>query len=46
VVVQAVEAEQPRTRYLLTPAARAMVTTRTVGGDRLWDALVRRQIGL
>ena len=46
VIVRAVEADKPRTRYLLTPAARAMVTTRTVGGDRVWDALVRRQIGL
>ena len=36
----------PRTRYLLTPAARAMVATRTVGGDRLWDRVVARQFGL
>lgn len=46
VAVKAVEADRPRTRYLLTPAARAMVTARTVGGDRLWDTLVTRQNGL
>lgn len=45
-LVKAVEADHPRARYLLTPAARAMVTARTVGGDRLWDGIVRRQFGL
>ena len=30
-LVKAVEADRPRTRYLLTPAARAMVTARAVG---------------
>jgi short-subunit dehydrogenase len=46
VVVKAVEATRPRTRYLLTPAARAMVTARTLGGDRVWDRIVSRQLGL
>ena len=46
VVVRAVEAGRPRTRYLLTPAARAMVTARTLGGDRVWDRIVSRQLGL
>ena len=46
VVVKAVEAARPRTRYLLTPAARAMVTARTLGGDRVWDRIVARQLGL
>ena len=45
-LVKAVEAARPRTRYLLTPAARAMVTARAVGGDRVWDGIVRRQFGL
>jgi short-subunit dehydrogenase len=45
VVVKAVEAARPRTRYLLTPAARAMVTARTLGGDRVWDRIVSRQLG-
>ena len=46
VVVKAVEATHPRTRYLLTPAARAMVTARTVGGGRLWDRIVTWQYGI
>ena len=45
-IVKAIEADRPRTRYLLTPAARAMVTARAVGGDRAWDGLVKRQFGL
>ena len=45
-IVKAVEAAHPRTRYLLTPAARAMVTVRTVGGGRLWDRVVARQYGI
>jgi len=45
-LVKAVEAERPRTRYLLTPAARAMVTARAVGGDRIWDGIVKRQFGI
>ncbi len=43
VILKAVEAEHPRSRYLLTPAARAMVTARTIGGDRVWDAIIQRQ---
>lgn len=46
VLVKVVEADSPRTRYLLTPAARAMVTARAVGGDRVWDRIVSRQLGL
>ena len=46
VVVRAVDAARPRSRYLLTPAAKAMAAARTVGGDRGWDALVTRQYGL
>ena len=46
VVRQAVEARRPRSRYLITPAARAMVHLRRLGGDRLWDAFVRRQFSL
>jgi short-subunit dehydrogenase len=42
-ILKAVEADRPRSRYLLTPAARAMVTARTLGGDRVWDAIVQRQ---
>ena len=45
-IVKAIEADRPRTRYLLTPAARAMVTARAVGGDRIWDGIVARQFGI
>jgi NAD(P)-dependent dehydrogenase (short-subunit alcohol dehydrogenase family) len=46
VVRRAVEAERPRSRYLITPAARAMVALRRFGGDRAWDAFVRRQFSV
>ncbi len=46
VVRKAVEADRPRSRYLLTPAARAMLVARTLGGDRVWDRLMARQFGL
>jgi short-subunit dehydrogenase len=46
VTLKAVEAERPRTRYVVTPAARAMITLRRLGGDRLWDGFVRRQFKL
>ncbi|MDF2145392.1 oxidoreductase [Knoellia sp. p5-6-4] len=42
-ILKAVEAERPRSRYLLTPAARAMVAARQLGGDRVWDAIVKQQ---
>ena len=45
-LVKVIEADRPRTRYLLTPAARAMVTARAVGGDRIWDGIVKRQFGI
>ncbi|HEX5522086.1 MAG TPA: oxidoreductase [Pedococcus sp.] len=43
VVLKAVESGHPRSRYLLTPVAKAMVTARTLGGDRVWDTLVKQQ---
>ena len=43
VMLKAVESEHPRSRYLLTPVAKAMVTARTLGGDRVWDTLVKQQ---
>lgn len=42
-ILKAVESRHPRSRYVVTPAARAMITARTVGGDRVWDAIVRQQ---
>ena len=46
VVVSAVAADRPRPRYLLTPAAKVMATTRAIAGDRVWDGLMARQFGL
>lgn len=43
VLVRAVESRRPRTRYVVTPAARALIALRTLGGDRLWDAVVRQR---
>ena len=43
VVVKAVDARHPRSRYVVTPAARAMIAARTLGGDRVWDLMMRRQ---
>lgn len=43
VVLKALESERPRSRYLLTPVAKAMVAARTLGGDRVWDTLVKQQ---
>lgn len=49
-VVKAVEhaltARRPRSRYLVTPAAHLLVGLRRWGGDRGWDAFVRRQFDL
>jgi hypothetical protein len=42
-VLKAVESSSPRSRYVVTPAARAMIAARTLGGDRVWDGIVRRQ---
>jgi short-subunit dehydrogenase len=46
VVASAVAADRPRTRYLLTPAAKVMAATHTVAGDRVWDRLMARQFSL
>ncbi|HEX8972986.1 oxidoreductase [Oryzihumus sp.] len=46
VVLKAIEADRPRTRYVVTPAARAMIALRRLGGDRVWDTFVRAQFKL
>ena len=46
VVLRAVDTARPRARYVVTPAAKAMINLRRFGGDRLWDATMRRQFGL
>ena len=42
VIVKAVDARRPRTRYVVTPAAKAQVQLRRLAGDRVWDAVMRR----
>ena len=46
VVLRAVDSSRPRARYAVTPAAKAMINLRRFGGDRLWDATMRKQFGL
>ncbi|MEI2774423.1 MAG: oxidoreductase [Tetrasphaera sp.] len=43
VILKAVESSKPRTRYLVTATARGLVHARRLGGDTVWDAIVRRQ---
>ncbi len=43
-VAKAVAAPRPRTRYLVSPAGRALVMAGRYGGDHVWDAIVRRTI--
>jgi short-subunit dehydrogenase len=42
-IERAVTARRPRTRYLLTPAARALVHARRLLGARAFDAYLRMQ---
>jgi NAD(P)-dependent dehydrogenase (short-subunit alcohol dehydrogenase family) len=46
VVERALTARRPRTRYVVTPAARALVTTRAVSPGRVWDRVVRSAFGV
>jgi short-subunit dehydrogenase len=46
VIVRAVESTRPRSRYVVTSAAKAMISLRRFGGDRVWDAAMRKQFGL
>ena len=46
VIRTAVEADRPRTRYVVTPAAKAQVQLRRLAGDRVWDAVMRRVYGI
>lgn len=46
VVLRAIDSSRPRSRYVVTPAAKAMINLRRLGGDRLWDATMRKQFGL
>ena len=42
-ILRAIESRHPKSRYVVTPAARAMIAARTLGGDRVWDAMMRQQ---
>jgi NAD(P)-dependent dehydrogenase (short-subunit alcohol dehydrogenase family) len=46
VVRRAMAASRPQARYLVTPAAKVLVHTRRLGGDRVWDSVVRRSFRL
>jgi short-subunit dehydrogenase len=46
VIVRAVDSSRPRSRYVVTPAAKVMINLRRLGGDRIWDATMRKQYGL
>jgi hypothetical protein len=39
-----VTARRPRTRYVVTPAAKLLVHTRRLLGARVFDAYLRRQL--
>jgi NADP-dependent 3-hydroxy acid dehydrogenase YdfG len=46
VIVKAVQSSRPRSRYVVTPAAKVMINLRRFGGDRIWDRTMRRQYDL
>ncbi|HZW43650.1 MAG TPA: oxidoreductase [Dermatophilaceae bacterium] len=46
VILRAVESTRPRSRYVVTSAAKALVSLRRFGGDRVWDATMRSRYGL
>lgn len=46
VIVKAVQSSRPRSRYVVTPAAKALINLRRLGGDRIWDRAMRKQFGL
>lgn len=43
VITKAVGARRPRARYVVTPAARGLITLRRTMPDRAWDMFLRRQ---
>jgi NADP-dependent 3-hydroxy acid dehydrogenase YdfG len=46
VIVKALDSPRPRSRYVVTSAAKVMINLRRFGGDRVWDATMRRQFGI
>jgi short-subunit dehydrogenase len=45
-IVKALQSSRPRSRYVVSPAAKAMINLRRFGGDRIWDRTIRKQFGL
>lgn len=45
-VAHAVSAHRPRTRYVVTPAARALIAARALTPGRAWDRIVAAGFGL
>jgi short-subunit dehydrogenase len=46
VITRAVTAQRPRTRYLINPVAKSVVTMNRLLPGRAYDAVIRRQYGL
>lgn len=46
VIIRAVESARPRSRYVVTSAAKALISLRRFGGDRVWDATMRSRYDL
>jgi hypothetical protein len=46
VITRAVTARRPRTRYLINPVAKSVVTMNRLLPGRAYDAIIRRQYGL
>jgi len=46
VISRALLATRPRSRYVVTPAAKVLINLRKFGGDRVWDRAMRKQYGL
>ena len=45
-VERALTAKHPRSRYVVTPAARALITTRAMTPGKVWDKVVKLNFGL
>lgn len=45
-VEAAVTADRPRTRYVVTPTARALITTRALSPGRVWDRVLTARFGI
>jgi len=46
VIARALLSSRPRSRYVVTSAAKVMINFRRFGGDRVWDRAMRKQYGL